>query len=319
MLDPTKSVLQVKITGGLTIPLGGFQGQSNGQTEPAFLDLEAGQPDAEGFTRVNLVDASEFIFVDSSALAGFVICVKITAPVPSAGILGCSGGRDVGISLDQDHRLGQLGVDRFTTGQCEEQGGEIEIPYAACSAGTVGAGCDDNADCDTPVGANNGVCTHVPARCLSGRVGMPCSTNTDCMTEVNPGQCGLPHGGVCNGPLVPAFQTGDTGPGQLLIAPLPEEELNGMIVEISFESALPCGDEGPGFRTPFALTTGVSRSRVLNANNELGRTLTFETEGESFSCHQWQENTRGRLVLSAPALDQRLVGDVATVFVFASN
>ena len=31
-----------------------------------------------------------------------------------------------------------------------------------------------------------------------------------------------------------------------------------------------------------------------------GQTLTFEAQGENFSCHDWQGNSRGRLVLSAP-------------------
>jgi hypothetical protein len=119
--------------------------------------------------------------------------------------------------------------------------------------------------------------------------------------------------------LVPALGTGDSGPGELFIAPDPNSNINGMPVELGFENALPCGDEGPGMRSPFALTTGVSRARVLNANDEPGRTLNFEASGENFDCYHWQENTKGRLVISAPALDQRLVGDVATIFTFASH
>jgi hypothetical protein len=305
----------------LIVPVGRFQGQTNGQIEPAFLDFEAGQPDAEGFVKVNILRASEFIFVDASELASFVICIKPLVPVMAAGILGCNGGMDVSISLDQDHYLGEVGVDGFTVADCTAQNGQVEIPYAACGAGNIGQACEVDTDCDTSAGAGDGACTHVPARCTSGNVGIVCEKDADCDSETTSGHCGMFHPGVCNGPLVPGFGTDDSGPGELLIVPNPnpDVQLNGMPVQIGFESALPCGDEGPGFRSPFALTTGISRSTILDANGDLGRTLNFQTRGENFSCQEWQENNRGRLVLSAPALDQRLVGDVATIFVFASH
>jgi hypothetical protein len=321
VFNEAKSGLQVKITGGLTVPVGSFKGQTNGQSEPAFLDLEAGQPDADGFTRINIIRSSEYLYVDATELAQFVICLKPLVPIQSAGLLGCNGGSDIGISLDQNHHLGQVGVDGFTVEQCQSQAGRIEIPYAVCSAGLVGQSCEVDGDCDTASAAGDGVCARFPSACRSGIPGAVCQTDADCTTETLPGVCGMPHGGVCNGPLVPGFGTGDTGPGELIIVPnpAPDVQLNGMPLELGFERALPCGDEGPGLRMPFALTTGLSRSTVANANNVLGRTLTFETQGENFSCQNWQANTRGRLVLSAPAVDQPVVGDVATVFVFASH
>ena len=199
--------------------------------------------------------------------------------------------------------------------------GHVEAPFAACSAGNVGAMCEADRTCDTSEGTNDGMCMHFPATCSSGNVGTACATDADCTNGANAGVCGMPHGGVCNGPLVPGLGNGDSGPGELFIVPNPDPavKLNGMPIELGFEAKLPCGDEGPGMRSPFALTTGVSRSLVRNANNMLGQTLSFETQGENFSCHDWQANSRGRLVLSAPAIDQRLVGDVATVFTFASH
>jgi hypothetical protein len=321
VLNKVKSTFQVKIAGGLNITVGRFEGQSNGQTEPGFLDLEAGQPDAHGFTKINITRASEFLYVDATRLAGFVVCIKPLVPVMSAGLLGCNGGMDVGISLDQDHHLGQLGLDGFTAAQCAAQQGHIETPYAACDAGNVGAMCSANADCDTSAGANDGMCTHFPATCSTGNVGKACETDADCTNGARAGVCGMPHGGVCNGPLVPGFGTGDTGPGELLIVPNPDPavQLNGMPIELGFEANLPCGDEGPGMRSPFALTTGTSRSLVLNASNMLGQTLSFDAQGENFSCQDWQGNSRGRLVLSAPALDQPVAGDVASIFTFASH
>lgn len=320
VLDEVRSTFQVKIAGGLQITVGRFQGQSDGQTEAAFLDLEAGQPDEEGFTLINIPRASEYIYVDAGDLAGFVICIKPRLPVTAAGILGCNGGADASITLDQDHHLGEIGVNGFTAAQCAAMQGQIELPYSAC-AGNADAVCAENQDCDTSPGANDGMCVNLQARCTAGRVGMLCATNDDCATELNDGQCGMPHGGVCNGPLVPGIGTGDSGPGELFIVPNPNGEvpLNGLPIELGFEAALPCGDEGPGTPSPFALTTGFARSRVTNANNMLGQTLTFETQGQNFDCHDWENGRGGRLVLSAPAIDQMLVGDVATIFTFASR
>jgi hypothetical protein len=321
VLDPAQSFFQVKIGGGLTIPLGSFQGQSNGQNERAFLDLEAGQPNEEGQTNVNIVAASDFIFVDARMLAGFVICIKPIVPVADAGVLACDGGVDISFSLNQDHRLGLVGVDGFTAEQCAAMNGQIESPYSACSAGMVGLACEADPDCDAVAGASDGTCAHNPGVCTAGRVGTACLDHPDCATATNAGVCGMPHRGVCNGPLTPTLGSGDTGPGALLIVPNPDPEvqLNGFPIELGFESALPCGDEAPGNRIAFALTSGLSQSMVLNANNELGRTLSFEAEGENFDCQNWQASNRGRLVLSAPALDQALVGDVATIFNFASR
>jgi hypothetical protein len=321
VFNKAASKFVIKIMAGLTIPVGNFAGQSDGQTEPAFMDIEAGQPDANGFTRVNIVDSSDFWYVDATGLAGFVICIKPLVPVMSAGILGCNGGMNVGISLDQDHHLGEVGVDGFTAQQCVAQQGHVEVPYTACGAGNIGAMCSVDADCDTTVGANDGMCMHFPSTCTTGIVGKVCETDADCTTETLSGTCGMPHGGVCNGPLVPGTGTGDTGPGELFIVPNPDPavQLNGMPIELGFEAALPCGDEGPGMRSPFAMTTGFSRSHVQNSNNMLGQTLSFEAQGENFDCHNWQGTSRGRLVLSAPAIDQRVVGDVVTAFTFASH
>jgi hypothetical protein len=330
VLDPSKSPFQVRIRGGLTVPAGNFQGQSNGQIESAFFDFEAGQPDADGFAKVKIIRASEYFVVDARTTpAQFVVCLHMLVPpegIPDAGILGCNGGMDVSLSLDQDHRVRQDGID-VTADQCTALQGTVEVPYASCSAGLVDQSCNVDADCDTSTGAGDGACTHFPARCRGGNVGAVCQTDADCTTDTATGICGLPHGGVCNGPLVPGFGTGDTGPGEFLIAPIPTPPIqtNGLSIEIGFEKDLPCGDEGPGLLSPFALTTGLATSTISNADAIPGQTLTFQTQGVNFDCYNWQTSTRGRLVLSAPALDQILLqnpptfSDVATVFNFASQ
>ena len=322
VVDPSQSALQVKLPGGLTVEVGKFQGQSNGQTEAAFLDLEAGELDEHGFTNISIPRASQYIYVDATTLAGFVICIKPLVPVVNAGALGCNGGMDVSIFLNQDHRLGRIGVNGVTAAQCAAAQGHVEVPYNACTAGNVDHLCAVDVDCDTSMGANDGTCTHFPAVCTAGKVGMACEASTDCATDVNPGQCGMPHGGVCNGPLVPGTGTGDSGCGEMLIVPNPNVQLNGLPIELSFEAALPCGDEGPGRPSPFALTTGMSRSLVTHANSKEG-TLTFQVQGQNFSCQNWQAGGMGRLVLSAPAIDQQVqpgvFQDVATIFNLVSE
>jgi len=321
VLDSTTSTFQVKISGGLTIPIGTFRGQTNGQDAPAFLDIEAGQPDENGFTRVNIIAASDYFYVDAKSLAGFYFCLKPMVPVMSAGILGCNGGANVSFSLNEDHHLGQVGVNGFTAAQCAAMQGHVEVPYSACSAGIIDQACSMDSDCDTAPGAGDGACENFPSVCTAGKVGTPCQKNAECKMGSTAGQCGMPHGGVCNGPLVPEVGTEDSGAGELLIAPNPDPRVgtNGMPIEIGFETALPCGDEGPGMASPFALTTGHSSSLVSNANNMLGHTLPFDTQGENFDCYDWQSNNKGGLVISAPALDQRPIGDVATIFNFFSH
>jgi hypothetical protein len=331
VLDPTKSPFQIRIRSGLTIPVGYFQGQSNNQTEPAFFDFEAGQPDDKGVVKVKIVRASEYFFVDARKTAAKdIICLRMLVPpegIPDAGILACNGGMDINLSLYQDHRVQQDGVD-VSADQCTALQGTVETPYASCTAGLVDKLCKVDADCDTSTGAGDGVCTHFPGKCRAGNVGAVCETNAECARGKVGGFCGMPHGGVCNGLMVPAVGTGDTGPGAFFIAPIPTPPImtNGFSIEIGFEKDLPCGDEGPGEETIFALTTGTSIATISNADARLGQTLIFKpTPGQNFDCYNWQTSKRGRFVLSAPALDQVLVptpvfvSDVASVFTFASQ
>jgi hypothetical protein len=326
VLNKSRSTFQVRIPPGVNIPVGNFEGQTNGVTEPAFLDLEAGQPDAQGITKVNVVRASEYIFANAPS-AGFVFCIKLQVPAPEAGILACNGGVDISIALNVDHNIGEVGVNGFTAAQCEALQGHVEVPYSTCGAGLVGQLCEADADCDTSEGSNDGACTnHFPGTCVAGKTGAVCQRNADCDAGSVAGFCGAPHGGVCNGPLVPVIESGDTGPGALVIAPNPEPpyQINGIPVTLNFESDLPCGNEGPGIPSPFALTTGTMRSAIMDANDDPGHQLNFQTTGENFSCYDWQGENRGRFVLSAPALDQyiplsHIYTDVATMFNFWSH
>jgi len=135
------------------------------------------------------------------------------------------------------------------------------------------------------------------------------------------------HAGVCNGPLLTALGTGDSGPGALIFAPNPDDPTYptvGIPVEITTETALPCGDEpGAGFGVvDIAFTTGLSRATIFDANNAAGSDLVTEQQGENFSCENWtQEDGPGTLVLVAPIIDLAVpplgTTDVNNVFVLS--
>jgi hypothetical protein len=127
-----------------------------------------------------------------------------------------------------------------------------------------------------------------------------------------------PHPNVCNGPLkMSASGEGDTGAGAVEIAFDEARGIQGLPVELTVESALPCGDEGEGTTTVFALVSGVSRATILDVDNQLGETFTDEEAGEAFSCRQWDhENGPGRLVVALPALHGFVGADMISAFVF---
>lgn len=317
----------VGLLGTAPLSLGKFLGQSNGQAEPAFMDLSAGAVDpATGGRAVDITASSEYFYVDASQF-GLVLCIKPQLPIAPAGILSCDGGNDFSTVLTQDHHLGEVGVNGFTADQCATLGGHVETPYAVCSAGQIGATCSTDSDCDSSTGSADGMCQHVPSTCTQGNAGAPCQTDADCDTSAGAGDggCGEPHPRVCNGPLLAGQAGSDTGPGELLIAPLnlPGFNLNtkGFPVELKIEQALPCGDEGVGDLITFALTTGISRAQILNFSDTLNKTVSYDAHGQNFSCSDWQNpNGPGVLALTAPALHTSPSGgDLITVFTFSSQ
>ena len=157
-----------------------------------------------------------------------------------------------------------------------------------------------------------------------------------------------PEPGVCNGPITIGSIPGTSGPGSLILAPYPQFDLNGITMRLTVQQSLPCTDPGPQADTPFALTSGISRSTILDFDNmptactkgQMGNECSTDAEcdsspgkgdgvcgvrldvcGQVFSCNDWQnENGPGRLVLSAPAINQNPGGgDVVTSFSFGSS
>jgi hypothetical protein len=127
-----------------------------------------------------------------------------------------------------------------------------------------------------------------------------------------------PHPNVCNGPLeIGPSGEADSGPGAVEIAFDDARGIQGLPVEITVESALPCGDEGEGTRTVLTLVSALSRATILDVDNKLGETFTDEERGEAFSCRDWgQENGPGRLVVALPALHGFIGADMISVFSF---
>lgn len=327
-ISQIRSPFQASLSPGFTVTVGTFQGQTNGQPETGFLELEAGQPDpGTGVATINVTASSEFLYADGRQLAGIVICLKPIVPIQSAGIVACTGGLPLGINTQEDHHLGQIGVDGFTPADCSSMNGDIESPNQICAAGIIGDPCRSNADCDTTSGAGDGICGLDMAHCSDGKIGQDCRADADCDTApgADDGVCGTvkPHPGVCNGPLNGSQGTGDSGVGAVVLAPNSSSSppLVGLPVRLSIQSSLPCVDPGPGAAITFALTTGQATSVINNFSNTLGQTVTITSKGENFSCADWRNPSGpGKLILNAPALDQNPQGgDIITGFTFSGR
>lgn len=325
VINPAKSPFQARLGATLNFPLAKFEGQSKGQTEPAFLDLKAGQPDANGVASIDVVGASDFIFADARPTVPLVLCLKLM-PVASAGIVACGGGFSLGFTTTQDHNIGQVGVNGFTAAQCQSMSGHLESPNQICAAGAVGFTCSSNADCDSASGSGDGVCGIGQATCTAGMTGAACQNGADCNSSQNSGDgvCGItePEPGVCNGQLTAGIYPGDTGPGAVILAPDSQFfHIVGLPVRLSMQSSLPCTDPGPDADITFAVTSGVSQATILDFNNMIGQQLVSKVQGVNFSCTDWQHpDAPGRLVLAVPALNQNPGGgDVITSFTFDSS
>ncbi|MFI5364502.1 MAG: hypothetical protein ACHQ4J_02660 [Candidatus Binatia bacterium] len=326
IINPATSPFKA-LLGSLSISLAKFEGQTNGQTAPAFLDLEAGQPDpVTGIATINITNASEFIYANAT-VASIVLCLKPLVPVTKAGVVACNGGQQLGFTITQDHTIGVVGVNGFTAHQCQGMNGNLQGPNQTCAAGGVGFACRTNADCDSTTGSGDGVCGIGQATCTAGMTGSSCQADADCDTAAGSGDgaCGTPAQspdlpGVCNGPFVNGIYPGDTGSGGVVLAPVPEFQLVGFPIRLSIQSSLPCVDPGPSGDITFALTSGVSQTTILDANNTAGQTLSLKVQGQNFPCATWRDPTAGgRLVLSAPQIDQAGFGDIITSFTFDSS
>lgn len=350
-LNPQQSNIVAVLGPGFEVPIGNFRGQTNGVMGDAFIDLEAGAPDENGLALVNITATSDFI-VAQAAIANLTICLRPIVPVASAGVIQCNGGLDYSIQTSVDRVAGQIGVDGFTAADCTAIGGTIEGPNQVCATGDVGVECFLNEDCDSSPGAGDGLCglstgtcpglgllgggdpcnsnadcggaTCTPVRCTAGKVGEACRNAGDCDStpESEDGECGVQasNPGGCQGPLTIGQIDEDSGAGSLIIAPIEAQgiTLNGLPLRLSFESGLPCGDEGAGVTQAFALTTGTARTVIQNFN-ATPDDMVFERKGENFSCEDFAHGSGGRFGLSFPAINAApggLGGDIILGFNF---
>ncbi len=279
-IDPAASSFSI---GPLFGPVASFTG---------YLDLRAGAPDpVTGLAVVDVVGASDYISA-YIGLAGTALCIKPVLPAINAGLISCAtpGAAllrfttvgngvvdrdslalicdpqvDYSSELTQDHNIGVVGENGFTSQDCENAGGHVEVPSE-------------------------------------------------------------PHPNVCNGPFeISIGGHPDNHPGAMFIAPIGQvpgvsEPLIGLGVEITQETALPCGDEGGtgGISTPIALTTGHAAGRILHPNNNLSANpLEYAIDGEDFSCRDFaQEDGPGGLAFVAPQFHLPFVNDAITGFQF---
>ncbi|MBI3784291.1 MAG: hypothetical protein HY270_12920, partial [Deltaproteobacteria bacterium] len=328
--------------------------------------------------------SSEYLFIDGRPTAPIVLCIKPILPAVNAGVVECNGGLDFSIKLSVDHNIGQIGVDGFEAPQCLSacttlSCGKIESANQVCAAGLIGEQCRSDADCNSTATSTDGVCG-LGRLCTAGKYGDPCSTNADCDNNPGDGRCAPqpkctegtkgascradvdcdttadaadgvcgnpdPEPGVCNSGTEAGQVGGDSGAGAVTLAPA--AGLTGLPVQLSLESALPCGDEGQPAASPFALTSGIARTVIKNFSNadkvcsdgsmckqdsdcdtaaggpgkgKCGTTLTYDAKGENFSCSQWTKSDGpGCLVLGAPTLNTSpMGGDLVTAFKFCGH
>lgn len=341
IINPQQSSIIAVLGPGFEIPIGSFRGQKNGVIGDAYFDMEADEPDENGLALIHITDSSDYI-VAQAAIANLTICLQPLVPVVAAGAIQCNGGLDYSIETSVDRIAGQVGVDGFTVEDCDAIGGTIEGPNQVCGEGRVGIECFVNSECDTAPSAGDGVCglfagrcpglgfigggapcntnadcdgaTCSPILCTAGKVGQPCRNAGDCDStpQDEDGACGAqaPNPGGCQGPLTINQIGEDSGPGSVIIAPVEAQgvNLNGLPLRLSFENAMPCGDEGGGaISQAFALTTGTARTVIYNFN-ATNDDMVFERRGENLSCDNWQGGTGGRFGLSFPAVNAAPAG-----------
>ena len=232
-----------------------------------FLEMTAGSING-GLAFIDLTDASDYLAINIP-VGGTAVCLKILRDQLPLKNAGI-------ISCNGGIPMGIAVTQDHNLGV-----------VGACSGGrSAGAACTGDTDCP------EGVCYSAALCAAAGG------------TVEGPTR---PHPNTCNGAFVGVPDTEVSGPGTVVLAPVPNL-LTGIPVELTVETSTPCGDEGiTGMPVQIGFTSGHSVSKILNFNNEAGAMLEGEIDGEPFSCDAWdQEDGPGTLVLSATNLDTQI-------------
>ena len=249
-----------------------------------YIDFSAGKVDPKtGFALVDVAGSSEYLEA-FIGFGGLALCLKPVTPVSVAGIIACGKRKPGGKAV------------RFTASGAS--GSDRDGILFRCNA-------EVNYTTQLAIDANLGV------------IGVDGFTGEDCDAlggTVN-------ENGVCvSGFIAGQINELSSDSGEMFMAPF--GGLAGFPVEISQESALPCGDEEPsgGMSTPIVLTTQRSQGAVFDANGTPGLTLAFDVFGEPFSCESFsQENGPGILAFAAPQIGLPILGDGVTQFRFVDK
>lgn len=246
-----------------------------------FLEMTAGPP-TNGLAFIDLTDTSDYLAINIP-IGGTAVCLKILRDQLPIQNAGI-------ISCNGGIPMGIAVTQDHNLGV-----------VGACSGGTsAGAGCTSDTDCP------EGVCYSAALCAAAGG------------TVEGPTR---PHPNTCNGAFVGVPDTEVSGPGTVVLAPVPGF-ITGIPVELGLEASTPCGDEGiTGMPVQIGFTSGHSVSKILNFNNEAGAMLEGEIAGVPFSCDAWaDEDGPGSLVLSATNLDTQIspgmLADVVAQFRF---
>jgi hypothetical protein len=290
VLSPENSTFTAVLSTSTSFVLGGFAGQKDGVTgQVGYLDLDAGQTDDRGFATIDIVEASDYLYVDATAQAQIVVCIKPIVPVTNAGLLACKGGVDVSIAVTQNHHLGMIGTDDFTAAQCTSLGGSIEnAPHPGVCNGPL-----EVSQLGGDSGPGSVTISPIPQLGLNG---LPVEIGTE-----------------------RALPCGDEGPGQPALFAFTSATFRSMILNLNnITDICSAGATGTG-----CATNADCDSAPAAGDGICGATLRSETHGENFSCPNWQAaDAPGCLVFSAPQLDANplsVAGDLVTAFSFCGR
>lgn len=252
----------------------------------------------------------------------------------------CNAGPNAGMACTSDGMcegsfcINQVCERALADGQSEEGGGSGASPCPRCLTGTCSAGSNAGADCVSNDGCPDGQCL---GRACDGGVndGLTCNSQEECdplqecltcteASDCDPGeQCIGDRLGVCNGPVVTHLD-GLFGAGSMNVSVPMTASIS---IGIGLDNKYCTADdryEVSGIGTTLRLTTGLTTSLIVDANDVAGASVGASEQGAPFDCNKLEDKdtTGARLVGSAMFLDVPSIPkiqDVVLSWVFAAK